>query len=97
MGGLGTAFSADVQSVTKSSLVTPPLSVMPPRPGGFEAVWGVSRLSRGWLEWELEGGSKGKAKADAFGFTPQGDDVLRVRLDGFNPHTRGRMRSRTIA
>jgi hypothetical protein len=70
---------------------------MAPHSGGFETVWGVSRLSRGWLEWELQDGSNGKAKADAFGFTPQGADVLRVRLDGMKAHSQGRVRSHTFA
>ena len=97
MGGLGTAFAEDAHSNIKSLLVTTPLSIMAPRADGFEAVWGVSRLSRGWLEWELNDSGKGKANADAFGFTPQGDDVLRVRLDGMRPNARGRVRSHTVA
>jgi predicted phosphodiesterase len=97
VGGLGTAFADQAEFTDKTFLVTTPLSVMAPRLDGFEAVWGVSRLSRGWLEWELEDGLKGKAKAGAFGFTPQGDDVLRVRLDGMNSKVRGRVRSHTIA
>lgn len=97
VGGLGTAFADQVELKDENPLVTTPLSIMAPRSNGFEAVWGVSRLSRGWLEWELEDGLKGKANANAFGFTPQGDDVLRVRFDGINTEVKGRVRSHTIA
>ena len=38
-----------------TSLVTSPPVVMAPREDGAEVVWGVSRLSRGWLEWETGG------------------------------------------
>ena len=34
---------------------TSPPVVMAPRADGFEVVWGVSRLSRGWLEWQAAG------------------------------------------
>ena len=39
-------------------LVTSPPVVMAPREDGFEVVWGVSRLSRGWLEWKDAGGAE---------------------------------------
>ncbi|MDR2998258.1 MAG: metallophosphoesterase [Microbacterium sp.] len=64
-----------------TSLVTTPLSIMAPRPDGFEAVWGVSRLSRGQLEWRTSRES-GEVRMDRFGMTPQGDEVLRVRAEG---------------
>lgn len=81
----------------KPPLVQTPLVLMAPTEHGLEAVWGVSRLSRGFLEWETEGGTAGVAGTDAFGLTPQGDRVLRVRLDGLPAGTRGRIRSRTTA
>lgn len=65
-----------------TSLVTSPPVVMAPREDGAEVVWGVSRLSRGWLEWKSADGRRGVATADAFGMVPQGDRVLRVRLAG---------------
>ena len=68
-----------------SNLVTSPPSVMAPRTDGFEAVWGVGRLSRGWLEWEAADGSRGTAGSDAFGMVPQGEKVLRVRVEGWLP------------
>lgn len=62
------------------ALVTSPLAIMAVRPDGFEAVWAVSRLSRGLLEWRTEA-AEGEARMDAFGMTPQGEQVLRVRVD----------------
>ncbi len=82
---------------TKPSLVRTPLVLMAPTEHGLEAVWGVNRLSRGLLEWETEAGTQGVAATDSFGLTPQGERVLRVRLDGLPPGTRGRIRSRTTA
>lgn len=62
-------------------LVTSPPVIMAPRADGCEIVWGVSRLSRGWLQWSGPSGG-GVARADSFGMVPQGDRVLRVRLRG---------------
>lgn len=62
-------------------LVTPAV-LMAPRADGVEVVWAVSRLCRGWVEWREVGGEVRRASADAFGFVPQGDGVMRVRLDG---------------
>ncbi|MBN9690298.1 MAG: metallophosphoesterase [Verrucomicrobia bacterium] len=81
----------------KPSLVQTPLVLMAPTEHGLEAAWGVSRLSRGFLEWETEAGTAGVAGMDAFGLSPQGDRVLRVRLDGLPSGTRGRIRARTTA
>jgi hypothetical protein len=78
-------------------LVTSPPVVMAPRADGFEVVWGVSRLSRGWLEWEDAGGSTGVVTADAFGMVPQGDRVLRVRTSGWPSGTELRVRAVTEA
>ena len=52
---------------------------------GLEAVWAVSRTSKARLEWESADGAKGQAATDAFGFVPQDDGVLRVRLTGLKP------------
>ena len=76
------------------ALVTSPPVVMAPRPDGFEVVWGVSRLSRGWVEWEAADGSRGTVSGDAFGMVPQGARVLRVRVDGL-PHG-STLRVRTV-
>lgn len=74
-----------------------PLVLMAPRSDGLEAVWAVSRLSRGWLEWESTDGSSGRVKSDRFGFVPQGHKVLRVRMDGLTPGRSYRVRSVTVA
>lgn len=55
--------------------------VMAPRVDGVEIVWAVGRLARGWVEWREKGGTAHTLAADDFGFVPQGDSVMRVRLD----------------
>src|SRR5687767_11610166 len=74
-----------------------PLVLMAPRPDGLEAVWAVSKLSRGRLEWQSDDGTKGEAATDAFGFVPQGQKILRVRLAGLQPGRVYRVRSVTVA
>lgn len=96
-GGVGTVFAQETTPAPKPDLVRTPLVLMAPRPDGIDAVWAVSRLSRGRLEWEAEDGIKGLAGADPFGFVPQGDNVLRVRLTGLKPGTTYRVRSHTHA
>ena len=96
-GGLGTALAQEAVPLVKPALVRTPLVLMAPRADGLETVWGVSRLSRGRLEWEAEDGTQGLAGADAFGFVPQGEGILRVRLSGLAPGTSVRVRSRTVA
>lgn len=77
-------------------LVKSPAALMAPRADGLEVVWAVSRLSRGQVEWELSDGSaKGTAGSDAFGFVPQGENVLRVRLSGLPAGAAGRLRTLT--
>jgi hypothetical protein len=68
---------------------------MAPRTDGFEVVWGVSRLSRGRLEWQRDDGSHGVFTADPFGIVPQGDHVLRVRASGFESGADLRVRAIT--
>jgi predicted phosphodiesterase len=71
---------------------------MAPRPDGLEAVWSVSRLARGRLEWQsADGRAAGAAATDAFGFVPQGKQILRVRLDGLTPGGSYRVRAVTTA
>ena len=77
-------------------LVRTPLVLMAPRADGVEAVWGVGRLSRGWLEWEA-GAARGRAGVDAHGFVPQGHAVLRVVLRGWRAGQAGRVRAHTVA
>lgn len=76
------------------SPVTTPLVIMAPRTDGFEALWGVDRLCRGWLEWRTEDGS-GLSRSDAFGMVPQSDAVIRVRVDGRLPGSSVRVRAVT--
>lgn len=83
-------------STADSELVTSPLVIMAVRPDGFEGVWAVSRLSRGRLEWRTDDG-EGEARMDAFGMTPQGDHVLRVRTEGFRPGATVQVRAVTDA
>lgn len=80
-----------------AELVTTPAVVMAPRSDGFELVWGVSRLSRGWLEWQGPDGSSGAVTADAFGMVPQGERVLRVRASGLPAGAELRVRAVTEA
>lgn len=70
---------------------------MAPRADGIEAVWAVSRLSRGHLELETADGNRQTVGCDPFGFVPQGDTVLRVRVNGLAPGGSYRVRSVTIA
>jgi predicted phosphodiesterase len=97
VGGLGGALAQESIPQTKPVLVRTPLVLMAPRVDGVEAVWAVSRLSKGRLEWEAGDGTRGVAGADAFGFVPQGEGVLRVRLSGLEPGTSCRVRSHTVA
>lgn len=78
-----------------NSLVTSPSVVMAPRADGFEVVWGVGRLSRGWVEWRDDGGTDGIARADAFGMVPQDAEVLRVRVGGWPAGTSRQVRAVT--
>lgn len=87
--GLSKSAAADAAPTAAGAvpgpLVTTPAVHMAPRADGLEVVWAVSRLARGWVEWKGSDGTTGKAHEDAFGFVPQGDRVVRVRVDGFKP------------
>ncbi len=84
MAGVAGAASAQ-EKKEDSALVKTPAVVMAPRADGVEVVWAVSRLSRGRVEWKGEDGSGGTAGADRFGFVPQGDEILRVKVTGLKP------------
>jgi len=58
---------------------------MAPRTDGIEVVWAVAALARGWVEWSDSEGNTGTANVDRYGLRPQGDEILRVRLDGLKP------------
>ncbi len=87
------AKGAEAASAEAAALVRTPAVVMAPRADGAEIVWAVSRLSRGWVE--LDGGRR--VGSDGWGFVPQGDKVLRVRLDGLPAGTSHRFRAVTEA
>ncbi|MEO5916319.1 MAG: metallophosphoesterase [Luteolibacter sp.] len=76
-------------------LMRTPAVLMAPRHDGVEVVWAVSKLSRGKVEWKNDSGGSGVAGADHFGFVPQGDEILRVRLDGMQPGTTYQIRAIT--
>jgi len=96
--GLGRALAQETGlPQSKSSLVRTPIVLQSPRADGIEAVWAVSRLSRAHVEWEADDGSKGIAGADAFGFVPQGETILRVRVSGLQPGRSYRLRAVTQA
>ncbi|MBE7539851.1 MAG: metallophosphoesterase [Opitutaceae bacterium] len=100
-GAVGAALisgSARAQSAAAAGRLTrTPMVLMAPRPDGFEAVWGVTTLCRGRIEWLDADGGKGVAGTDAFGFVPQGDKVLRVRVAGLKPGRTYRVRAVTSA
>lgn len=96
-GGLGTVLAQDVALTQKPPLVRTPMVLMAPRADGIEAVWAVSRLSRGHIEWKTQEGATGVMGADAFGFVPQGENILRVRLAGLKPGTKYQLRAHTSA
>lgn len=97
LGSLGTTLAQVDPTTPKPPLVRTPLVLMSPRADGIEAVWSVTRLSRGRLEWESGPKTNGQAGTDAFGFVPQSSGVLRVRVSGLQPGTTYRVRSHTIA
>ncbi|GAA5477771.1 hypothetical protein Hhel01_01264 [Haloferula helveola] len=68
---------------------------MAPRADGVEVVWAVNGSCLGRIEWTGPEGIKGSAAADAFGMTPQGNEVLRVRIDGWKPGSEYRLRAVT--
>lgn len=75
-------------------LVASPPVVMAPRADGVEIGWAVSGLCRGWIEFE-NGRNTRYSAHDGWGFAPQGEKVLRVRLDGLEPGITYRYRAIT--
>ncbi len=76
-------------------LVTTPLVLMAPQEDGVVAVWGVSELCKGRIEWEGPSGTSGVASTDDFGMVPQGTKIIQVHLSGLKPGTKYRVRSVT--
>ena len=89
--------AAESAAGEKVALVKTPAVIMAPRPDGVEVVWAVSRLSRGHVEWKGEDGNSGLAGKNSFGFVPQGDEILRVRVEGLKPGGRYELRTITDA
>jgi predicted phosphodiesterase len=88
--------AADEPATTAPLVRTPPV-LMAPRADGIEVIWAVSRLSRGQVEWKADDGTSGVARSDAFGFCPQGQEILRVRLNHLQPGTAYSLRTITEA
>lgn len=99
--GLAAETASEAQPATPTfqgaDLATTPLVLQAPRTDGLDAVWGVRHLCRGRLEWEGDGGERGSAAMNDFGFVPQNPQVLRVRLSGLRPGGQYRVRSITIS
>ncbi|MGZ8919990.1 MAG: twin-arginine translocation signal domain-containing protein, partial [Limisphaerales bacterium] len=94
----GTAFAQTEQNKLPPALLAKtPMVLMAPRPDGAEAVWSVTELCKGRLEWQGDDGSTGMIANDRFGFVPQSDHLLRIRLDGLQAGKKYRVRSVTIA
>ncbi len=95
VGAAGISSAQEAQGATP--LVRTPAVVMAPRRDGVEIVWAVSKLAKGRVEWKGAEGTTGTAAADRFGFVPQGDEILRVRIDGLKPGTIYQFRAITEA
>lgn len=78
-------------------LVTTPLVLMAPRADGIQAVWAVSRLSKGKILCESDDGPTKEYSTNRYGFVPQGEKVLKVRLDGLKSGRAYRIKSITTA
>ena len=85
MAGAAGLSTAQDQTAEASPLVKTPAVIMAPRADSVEVVWAVSKLARGHVEWKAADGSRGTAGADRFGFVPQGDEILRVKVSGLKP------------
>ena len=93
-GTLGVVALGAESGPTPQALMATPAVVMAPRTDGVEIVWAVTRLCRGWVELRMEGGEVFQHAADDFGFVPQSDSVMRVRIDGLE--TGGKYEVRAI-
>lgn len=77
--------AATTEVAADGPLATTPPVAMAPRPDGAELVWGVSRHCRGMVEVRTEGGGILTFGGTEFGFSSQGEKVVRVRLHGLAP------------
>lgn len=96
-GAVGSGSDPLHAAVQAASPVRTPLVLMAPRTDGIDAIWGVTRLCTGRVEWEASDGQQGTAAIDPYGFVPQGEHVLRVRVSGLTPGTAYRLRAVTRA
>lgn len=84
---------------------------MGPRADGVDVVWAVTGAARGWVEWQLSDpnadtddtsadppqSGRRIADHDGFGFVPQADHILRVRIDGWQPGNTYAVRTHTVS
>jgi len=94
IGSLAVCGVARGKGEPNEELVASPPVAMAPRSDGMEFAWSVTRLCRGWIELETESGARCFAR-DGWGFVPQGEKALRVRMDGLEPGTTYRYRAVT--
>jgi predicted phosphodiesterase len=79
--GSGVAIAAGQEvKAAAGPLIRTPLNLMAPRHDGVIAVWAVSALCRGWVEWRETGGAGvvGRSAMDEAGFVPQSDEIFKV-------------------
>jgi predicted phosphodiesterase len=79
------------------SLMITPVSLMAPTADGVTAIWGVSELCKGRIQWQDADGNQGVATADPFGMVPQGTAVIRVRVTGLRPGHEYRLQAITTS
>lgn len=96
-GTLPAAQEKKPEVVPPPQLTRTPLVLMAPRSDGFEAVWAVTQLCSGRLEWEAADGSRGEMACNEFGFVPQSKSVLRARVTGLKPATSYKVRAITLS
>ena len=86
-----------VTTAAATPLATTPLVIMAPGADNATAIWGVSELCKGRVEWEGPDGAKGVAMTDGHGMVPQGTRVIKVPLHGLHPGTEYRVRAITTS
>src|SRR5687768_2787922 len=91
------AQESTASTASSAPLTRTPLVLMAPRADGLEAIWAVNQLSKGRLELETPDASIQSIAADRFGFVPQSNDILRIRIDNLKPGQTYRVRATTTA
>ncbi|MDB6076642.1 MAG: metallophosphoesterase [Akkermansiaceae bacterium] len=87
----------DEGAAKEGGLTTTPVVIMAPRHDGVEVVWGVSRLCHGWVEWQGPEGGSGRADTDPWGFVPQGNAVIKVKVRGWKAGADYSLRTVTVS